>query len=204
MSAGLWLFTRIGDRRSSSARVGMRRDAFARPDFSSPANIVADPMTFRSAIVGIAGTHLGLLKFLFLAAIASFVLCLIDPGPPLLFDLPRTLEPVRKFGIHLWNGKNGVYVPPPPPNYGTWFWGEAALLYIGLFAAYVVLGVPTILHTAIRAALDARARRGMRVGPPGQAGRGAVAELVLVATATFIGSVLAQMWGKRQADDPVK
>lgn len=164
MSGGLWLFAMIGGQRS----------------------------TFRDALATIAGTHLGLLRFLFLAAIASFVLWCIYPGQPLFADLSRSPEPIRYFGYHLLWGNKAEYVPLPPPDYGSGFWGGAALLYIGLFAVYIVLGVPAILHAAMRAVSD-------RVGPPGDR-RGAMPEFVLIATATFVGSVLAQMWSRRTSD----
>jgi len=115
------------------------------------------PLKFIDVADKLAGTHLGRVRFLFLAAIVSFVLGVIYPGPPLLFDLPRALEPMRKLGYELWNGE--LYVPPPPPNYGTWFWSKAGLLYFGLLALYVLLALPNVLAAAFQAANSAWERR---------------------------------------------
>jgi hypothetical protein len=128
------------------------------------ARISTDALTLKQAAVRIAATHLGRLKFLFLAGVVCFVLMVIYPGPPLLIS-EQSVESLRK----AWHGFSGGggYVPRPPERTGTWFWGQAALLYFGILVLYLVLGIPDVLSAALQAGKTAWTRRpeGPRSGP---------------------------------------
>ena len=129
------------------------------------ARISTEALTLKQAAVGIAGTHLGRLKFLFLAGVVCLVLMVIYPGPPLLVS-EQSVESLRKAWYFFWSGGEG-YVPRPPERTGTWFWGQAALLYFGILVLYLVLGIPDVLSAAFQAGKTAWTRRpeGPRSGP---------------------------------------
>jgi hypothetical protein len=110
------------------------------------------PLTIAQATSKILGTHLGRLRLLLIAAVVSLVLAMIYPGPALLLPSGAT-EKAREVGHHLLFGNNPQrpFIPSPPDT-STWFWGQAALLYLGLLIGYVVLALPNLLSSAIQAA----------------------------------------------------
>lgn len=174
ISVALWLFGRIND----------------------PA------LSLRRASSMIAGTHLGRLRLLCIAGVVSFVLALVYPGAPLLFDLGGAVEPIRKGWYHLLYGSNAEqhYSPALPANAGTWFWGQAALLYAGGFVLYVVLAVPDVVQAAVRRAAQAREAKRLQFQSHGggSGSRSVPAELIIITIGTFLGSILTQLWGRNQ------
>ena len=166
---------------------------------------INDPaLSLRRASSRIAGTHLGRLRLLCIAAVVSFVLAMVYPGSPLLFDLSGAAEPVRKGWYHLLYGSNAEqhYSPALPENAGTWFWGQAALLYAGGFVLYVVLAVPDVVQAAVRKAAQARDAKRLQLHTHGggSGSRSFAAELIIIAIGTFLGSILAQLWGRNQSE----
>ena len=162
-------------------------------------------LSLREAASTLAGTHLGRLRFLCVAAAISLVLTFVYPGPALLFDLGDAFEPVRKSWYWLMYGKDAAqhYSPPAPKTVGTWFWGQAALIYVGTFILYIVLALPDMLRSAIQIATEARDARKRTVhsqGPGGAPRRSAAAEFMLVAVGTFLGAILAQLWRGNRAN----
>lgn len=108
-----------------------------------------EPLTLRQTVTAILGTHAGRLRFLFLAGIVSLVLAMLFPGPALLLPTGTT-EALREFGHNIWYGSSRPFVPAAPDR-STWFWGQAGLLYLGTFALYIVLGLPTLIAQAAEA-----------------------------------------------------
>lgn len=107
------------------------------------------PCSLRDAVASTLGTHIGRLRVLLFGILASFVLSMLYPGPPLL--LPEgSVDTIREFGHHILYGSSEPFVPAAP-DHSTWFWGQAALVYLGILALYVVLALPTVLAEAVRA-----------------------------------------------------
>jgi hypothetical protein len=149
------------------------------------------PRALIDAVDKLAGTHVGRLRFLVFAGAVSFVLAMVYPGPALLIDVPETIESARGFWYPLLHGTNASqhYVPKPSPPPSTWFWGQAALLYVGIFALYVVLALPNVLTAAFQAAKSAWERK------PKDSNSRTVSLLWGVVVA-FIGSYLAALWAE--------
>ncbi|MFZ2493493.1 MAG: hypothetical protein WA208_18600 [Thermoanaerobaculia bacterium] len=167
---------------SSALLAGLVLTVFALKKFEP------SPYTMKDAVASILGTHLGRLRFLFLAGTISLVLAMLYPGPA-LFIPEGAGETVREVGHHLWYGNSRPFVPSPP-DHSTWFWAQVGFVYLGAFALYVVLALPNLLGEALKAGKSVMAG----VDPGDRRGR-----VYVSAGIAGVAVILAFLLGRRTA-----
>jgi len=147
--------------------------------------IQAKPLSLQQAAVSVWGSHIARLRTLLLVAIVCFILAAIYPGPPLI---PASSFDWLRNGLHkIWDGTPAnPQSSPPAPDGETWFWGQAALLYLGCFTIYFVFAFP---HEIVVAWEEASRVAGEDASTSGSTQKDRSAEVFR----TFISSLLRQL-----------
>ncbi len=112
------------------------------------------PLSLGQAAVSVWGSHLARLRTLLLAGIICMVLSIIYPGPPLLGNFFESLH--KAWYWFLYGNDASQHYSPLPVRTGTWFWGQAALLYLGCLGVYLSFAFPHEIVAAWEAARNVR------------------------------------------------